>query len=155
MRTETRKTQQIEEQQRKEKADLLSKETEHRDMIDSLLKQKEELKKQKNQLNAQKMKVVTEVEYLESMENDKTLEDEVKGLASPGYIKLEEMTLKYKQLLYETVKELDQLVLNTEKLLADTEDVIRRTTEKKNEAETSRTESKVELKKAKIKPSSL
>lgn len=104
---------------------------EHKDMVYTLVKQKEELKNQRDQLKQLRTKVEKLVEdnesKLQSVEKDIT--DEDKGFTSAP---------KHKDIIYnnnwdlkDRVRELDTMVLNTEKLLGMTEDVIVKTTKKK------------------------
>ena len=102
---------------------------EHKDMVDILVKQKEELKNQRDQLKQLRTKVEELVEdnerQLQSMEKDMT----DKGLTSAP--KHKEMISNNKWNLCDRVKELDSMVLNTEKLLSMSEDVIFKMTKKK------------------------
>ncbi|XP_054482989.1 uncharacterized protein LOC129115721 [Anoplopoma fimbria] len=128
MMADQRERQQLmaESEKRKEKQmaeiKLQRKEKEHGDMVGALMKQEEELKKQRDRLKEQQEtmeKLVGDNEMkLESVEKDFTEKDEDKKIfSSPGCMKLKEIISVYKWCLTDRKRELDQLELDTERLL--------------------------------------
>ncbi|XP_073331481.1 butyrophilin subfamily 3 member A2-like [Pagrus major] len=104
--------------------ELQRKKEEHKDMADTLVKQKKALNKQRDELKDLRMKVEELVEDNES--KLKSVEE-----APDHHTTHKEIIYQNNWNLKDRLKELETMVLNTEKLLQMTEKVIVKTTEKK------------------------
>ncbi|XP_069031611.1 butyrophilin subfamily 3 member A2-like [Embiotoca jacksoni] len=109
-------------------------------MIDALMEMKEELEEQNKQLSSQKEELEKEVE--ESEEKMKLVDKDVtekKGdqtVKVQGFFKLEKILIEVIKKLKDKKNEIQQLQLNTEKLMMKISDEVTMTTERKTRIET-------------------
>ncbi|XP_062301375.1 butyrophilin subfamily 3 member A2-like [Scomber scombrus] len=109
----------------------------YNDMIDTQKEHEQQLKNQRDELRSHRAKIEKLVEekddLFQTVEKEITEKEDKSFTRASEYIKLKDIILGYKWNLNERVKELDKLVMNTDKLLNKTECVTKTTSEKNEE----------------------